>query len=78
MSGKVLLLRNGQVLEGEIDKVGMQMRIRRGMSEVWIAADLSARLCADWDDAYLFMRTLIKEDNAHDQVRLGAGATCII
>jgi hypothetical protein len=69
-TGKVLLLKNGQVVEGDIEKVGTQMRVRRGASEVWIAADLSARLCADWDDAYVFMQTLIKADSAGDQVRL--------
>jgi hypothetical protein len=69
-TGTVLLLKNGQVMEGDIEKVGTQMRVRRGASEVWINADLSARLCADWDDAYVFMQTLIKADSAGDQVRL--------
>jgi hypothetical protein len=69
-TGKVLLLRNGHVMEGDIEKVGTQMHVRRGASEVWIAADLSARLCPDWDDAYLFMQTLIKADSAGDHVKL--------
>ncbi len=69
-TGKVLLLLNGHVMEGDIEKIGTQMRVRRGASEVWIAADLSARLCADWDDAYLFMETLIKADSANDHVKL--------
>ena len=51
-TGKVLLLKTGHAMEGDIDKVGTQLRIRRGKSEVWIAADSAVRLCADWDDAF--------------------------
>lgn len=69
-SGTVLLLKSGQVMEGEIDLIGSQLRIRRGSGEVCIAADLAARLCADWDDAYAYMHTLIKDDSANDHVRL--------
>ena len=68
--GKVLLLKNGHAMEGEIEKVGTQMRIRRGMSEVWIAADKSARLCENWDDAFAYVSTLVKQDDANDLVKL--------
>ena len=57
-------------MEGDIEKVGMQMCIRRGMSEVWIAGDKTARLCADWDDAFAYVRSLVKLDDANDVVKL--------
>jgi hypothetical protein len=68
--GTVLLLKNGHAMEGDIEKVGMQMCIRRGTSEVWIAGDKSARLCADWEDAFAYVRSLVKQDDANDMVKL--------
>ena len=68
-TGKVLLLKNGSVLEGDIAQVGTQMCIRRGASEVWIDASKASRLCADWDDAYVHMQTLLKLDSAAERVK---------
>jgi hypothetical protein len=68
--GKVLLLKNGHAMEGDIEKVGTQMCIRRGRSQVWIAGDKSARLCADWNDAFAYVRSLVKQDDANDMVKL--------
>src|ERR1700722_12003774 len=69
-TGKVLLLKNGNVMEGDIEKVGAQVCIRRGSSEVWIDLDKTARLCADWEDAYAHMQSLLKLDSATDRVKL--------
>ena len=69
-TGKILLLKTGMAMEGDIEQVGQQMCIRRGASEVWIATDKTARLCADWKDAYAFMQTLIRPDKSYDRVRL--------
>jgi hypothetical protein len=69
-AGKVLLLKNGHVMEGDIEKIGAQVRVRKGASEIWLAADTAARICADWEDAFLFMQTLIKPESAGDRVRL--------
>jgi len=55
-SGKVLILANDRVLEGEIDRFGDQYRIRRGTGETLIAANRAKRLCADWNDALAFVR----------------------
>ncbi len=68
--GTVLLLKNGHAMEGEIERLGAQMRVRSGTGEVWVAAEKSARLCADWDDAFLFVQTLIKPNDAGDRVKL--------
>ncbi len=69
-SGKILLLKNGNVMEGDIDRVGAQIRIRRGPSEIFLAADSAVRICIDWDDAYVFMQTLIKPNSAGGHVAL--------
>lgn len=69
-TGKILLLKSGLVMEGQIEQVGTQMCIRRGVSEVWIAAEKAMRLSPDWDDAYAFMQTLIKPDSPFDRVKL--------
>ena len=69
-TGKVLLLKTGLAMEGDIEQVGLQMCVRRGPSEVWIAADKTMRLCPDWVDAYAFMQTFIKADNPNDRVKL--------
>jgi hypothetical protein len=69
-TGKVLLLKNGMALEGDIERIGGEMCVRRGMSEMRIAADQALRLCPDWLDAYAFMRTLIKTGNPVARAKL--------
>jgi hypothetical protein len=69
-TGKILVLKTGHVMEGDIKQVGTQMCVRRGTSEVWIAANKTMRLSPDWLDAYAFMQTLIKEDVASDRIKL--------
>lgn len=69
-TGKVLLLKTGLAMEGDIEQVGSQYCIHRGTSEVWIAADKAMRLSPDWLDAYAFMQTLIRPNNAGDRVKL--------
>jgi hypothetical protein len=69
-TGKVLLLKSGQVMEGEIEQVGNEMCIRRGSSELRIATDRTVRLCPDWIDAYAFMLAHIRDTNADDHLKL--------
>ena len=69
--GKVLLLKSGHAMEGEIEKVGAQLCVRRGKSEVWIPEDKALRLCADWDDAFAFAASQTRSEDANDRVRLG-------
>jgi hypothetical protein len=68
--GKVLLLKTGHAMEGDIELLGTQFCIHRGKSEVWIAHDKTVRLCADWDDAYAYALTQIKLDDANDRMKL--------
>src|SRR3954447_1113457 len=69
-TGKILLLRSGQVVEGDIRRVGTQICIRNGMSEILLGADKALRICTDWEDAYVFMQTAIKLSDPNARVRL--------
>jgi hypothetical protein len=74
LRGKVLLLKTGHAMEGDIEKVGSQYCVRRGSSQLWLAEDRVVRLCADWNAAYLFIQTQIKGDDVRD--RLGLARWC--
>jgi hypothetical protein len=69
-AGRVLLLKSGNAMEGDIVKDGSQYRIRRERSELCLAADSVLRLCADWDDAFTHLLSTIRSDNASDRVTL--------
>ena len=57
-------------LEGEIDRVGSQFRVRRGAGEMLIAADRAKRLCADWSDALAYLRSQANLGDADERLRL--------
>jgi hypothetical protein len=69
-TGRVLLLRSERALEGEIVLVGGQYRIRRGAAEVWIASAQVVRLCADWPEAYEYMKTRANLGDPDERLRL--------
>lgn len=69
-TGHVLLLQSERGLEGDIERFDDQYRIRRGNSEVWLPADKAARLCADWNDAYSFMKTRANLGDPDERLRL--------
>lgn len=56
-TGRVLILQNERTLEGNIERVGNQYRIRREMGETWVSADQVLKLCATAREAYLFLRS---------------------
>src|SRR6516165_832957 len=51
-TGKVLILENGNILEGNIELHGEQYRIERSVGEVWVPAGKGMRLCADWQEVF--------------------------
>jgi hypothetical protein len=69
-AGHVLLLPGDRGLEGDIEKVGEQYRVRRGTSEVWLPADKVVRLCTDWEDAYAFLKTRANLGDPQERLRL--------
>jgi hypothetical protein len=55
-SGKVLLLDNERIVEGDIERDGNRYHVRRELGESWIPADKAIRLCASREDAFKFLR----------------------
>jgi hypothetical protein len=75
-TGHVLLLQSERGLEGDIERFGDQYRVRRGSGEVWLPADKAARLCADWNDAYAFMKTRANLGDPDERFRLAHWCQC--
>src|SRR5260370_1266893 len=50
--GRVLLLENERALQGEVERIGEQYRLRRSAGETWIPADQVVRVCASLEEAY--------------------------
>ena len=69
-AGSVLILNNDRVMEGVIDKVGDEYRIRRGASETYVAVTRARRLFADWDEALTFMRSQANLGDPDERLRL--------
>ncbi len=68
--GRVLLLTNERIIEGEIERVGEQYRIRRDLGETWITADRTLGLCADRDDAYALLKGRANLNDPDEYLRL--------
>jgi hypothetical protein len=61
--GKVLLLDNERLLNGDIEKVGDRYRVVRKIGETWVPAERVLRLCASLEDAFAYLR---ERANLHD------------
>src|SRR5262245_31990723 len=70
LTGKVLLLENDRLLEGDIERIGDQYRIRRGAGELWIPVARAKRLCKDLDDVYLHMQSQSNLGDPDERLRL--------
>jgi hypothetical protein len=62
-TGKVLVLENERTLEGDIERVGEQFRVRRALGELWLQRESVLRLCKDYPEAY---RYLVSRANLRD------------
>jgi hypothetical protein len=69
-TGKVLVLDNERTLEGDIERVGAQYRIRRPMGELWVRADNTLRLCETREEAYAFLRSRANLRDPDEHLRL--------
>lgn len=69
-TGRVLLLENERVLEGEVVREGDRYRIRRPLGESWVPAANVLRLCADIDEAYQFLRNRANLRDPDERLRL--------
>lgn len=70
IKGKVLLLENDRVLEGEIEMVGDRYKIKRTIGETWLPTNNVVRLCPSMDDAYLFLRSRTNLEDADERLKL--------
>jgi hypothetical protein len=68
--GKVLILDNERTLEGDIERVGTQYRVRRSVGETWITGDRVLQLCPDLLSAYKFLRNRSNLNDADERLRL--------
>jgi hypothetical protein len=69
-SGKVLVLDNERTLEGDIERVGPQYRIRRPVGELWVRAEQALRLCQTREEAYAFLRARANLLDPDEHLRL--------
>lgn len=70
VKGKVLLLASERCLEGDIEQVGDQYRVRRGTGETWMPVRQALRLCKDWQDALEYMKSRANLADADERLRL--------
>ena len=69
-TGKVLVLDNERTLEGDIERVGEQYRVRRPVGELWVHAENTLRLCLTKEEAYLFLRSRANLRDPDEHLRL--------
>jgi hypothetical protein len=68
--GHILLLDNERTLEGDIERVGDQFRIRHAVGETWVPTTKAMALCADLKDAYAFLRRRANLDDPGERLKL--------
>jgi hypothetical protein len=69
-TGHVLVLESERTVEGDIERVGNQYRVHRAVGETWMPCDKVLRLCADMDEAYLFLRGRANVNDPDELLRL--------
>src|SRR6516162_3240974 len=69
-SGKFLVLRNGHTLEGDIERIGEQYRVRRNGGETLVPANTVLRLFRDADECCAFLRGKLNPLDPDDRLRL--------
>jgi hypothetical protein len=69
-SGKVLVLDNDQVLEGEIVREGDRYCIRRQFGETWVPVARARMLCDSLDELYRSMRSRTNLRDPDERLRL--------
>jgi hypothetical protein len=69
--GRVLLLDNERIFEGDIEKTGEQYRVRRpNAGETWIPSDRVVLLCGSRLEAYQHLRKLANLNDPDELLRL--------
>jgi hypothetical protein len=73
-AGQILLLDNRQVLEGVVERVGEQYRVRRDGGETFVPAGRALAVCPDRDAVYRFLRD--RTDTSDAEARLSLARWC--
>jgi hypothetical protein len=68
--GTVAILANDRILQGDIERVGDQYRLKRPQGETWLPGAKVRRLCADLEDALSYLRSQANLDDADERLRL--------
>src|SRR5947208_2979320 len=68
--GKVLILENERVLEGDVEKIGSQYLIRRSVGETWVPGERVLAMCQSREEAYKFLRGRANLDDADEHLKL--------
>lgn len=69
---QVVVLQNGNVLEGEVDHLGQFYRVATGTSEIRLPARNVERIVATLQDAYLAKRSEVREGSISDHLALAS------
>src|SRR4051812_40953973 len=69
-SGKVLVLDNDRTIEGDIDRLDDQYRVRRTVGITWVPADRVLKLCKDKPEALAFLRQHANLQDPDERLRL--------
>jgi hypothetical protein len=68
--GKVLVLDNERTVEGDVERVGDQYRVRRAVGETLVPGDHVLRLCDSLEDAFAFLRGRANLKDPDERLRL--------
>jgi hypothetical protein len=69
-TGKVLVLDNERTIEGDIERIGSQYRVRHSVGETVIPGERVLRLCADVRAAYTYLRSRANLNDPDERLRL--------
>jgi hypothetical protein len=69
-AGKVLVLEGDRTLEGDVERVGNEYRVRRPVGETWLPTACVLRICADNVDALNYLRSRTNLDDPDERLRL--------
>jgi hypothetical protein len=69
-TGRVLVLDNERTMEGDVERVGDQYRIRRSVGETRVPAARVLHLCHSREEAYEFLRGRANLQDADERLRL--------
>src|SRR5262245_25672954 len=69
-AGRVLILDNDRTLEGDIERIGEQYRIRRTSGETWLPTAKARVLCRSLQEAYMYLREKANLEDPDERLRL--------